>query len=179
MKKITFPTWITILRIVLVVPFVMTIMWYSEVSLWLALGIFLLASFSDFLDGFLARKFNLTSDMGAFLDPLADKILVNTAFICFAVLGMVPYFVPMIFIARDFMVDGVRMAAARSGKTISAAWAGKWKTAVQMVAIVILIMTMIFPQILWLKVGSVLTGVALVLSVWSGVEYLTKWVKKR
>ena len=186
MKKITVATWVTLIRVILVVPFVVFLMVGGKAGTILALATFVVASLSDALDGYLARSRGEVSNMGAFLDPLADKMLVNSAFVCLAVLEVVPVLVPVIFICRDFAVDGIRMMSAREGKTVSASILGKLKTASQMVVTVMLLLERAvlanidlasFNLTVWMVVHTV-EMVILVLAVTfcllSGAEYVSK-----
>lgn len=183
-KKLTVPTILTLGRIVLVVPFVILLVRGTKTSVLVALAIFIVAALSDLVDGFLARKLKQVTDLGAFLDPLADKMLVNAAFICLAVMRVCPYWVPIIFVCRDFAVDGVRMMMARKGETVSAGILGKVKTAVQMLAFVTEISLVIVSSeaqivqfYVWF-VGMVSVYLAVSLSILSGVQYLYDGIKR-
>lgn len=137
------PNKITIARVVLIplmviIPFFHLdneLIWGITVGNLLCLVIFLLASFTDFLDGHLARKNNMVTNFGKFLDPLADKLLVAAALIMLVESGIIPAWIPIIILAREFSVSGIRMLAASEGKVIAASWYGKVKTVSQMVAI--------------------------------------------
>ncbi len=137
------PNKITIARVVLIplmviIPFFHLdgeLIWGITTGNLLCLVIFLLASFTDFLDGHLARKNNMVTNFGKFLDPLADKLLVAAALIMLVESGIIPAWIPIIILAREFCVSGIRMVAASEGKVIAASWYGKVKTVSQMVAI--------------------------------------------
>ena len=149
------------------------------------LAIFLLASFTDFLDGHLARKNNMVTTFGKFLDPIADKLLVLAAMIMLVEMGQIPAWIPIIIAAREFIVSGIRMLAAGEGNVIAASWLGKIKTVSQMIAISLAFVdTSHFMKFL----GGEMTGMALALNVlmslamlvsvittiWSGIDYFIK-----
>ncbi len=137
MKNMNTPNKLTVMRVVLVpvylVLFLYTDLWYA------ALIVFVTASLTDFLDGHLARKHNLVTNFGKFMDPLADKLLVTTALICFTAVGQLPAVVAIIVVGRDLAVDGLRMIAASQNIVMAAGWSGKIKTAVTMVSICLMI----------------------------------------
>lgn len=130
--------------------------------------IFAVASFTDFLDGYLARKNNLVTDFGKFMDPLADKCLVTAAMLWFVEIGQMPAWALLIVIVREFAVSGLRMIAADKGRVIAAGWSGKVKTASTMVCIVL----MLLPIGYW--VNSICVAVIVLTTLYSGVEYFTK-----
>ena len=151
----------------------------------IVLIIFLVASFTDFLDGYLARKNNLVTTFGKFLDPIADKLLVLSALIMLVEQGIIPAWIPIIIAAREFIVSGIRMLAAGEGNVIAASWLGKVKTVSQMVAIALAFLsTNTFMQF----IDGTLAGGALVLNIlmsagmlisvittiYSGVDYFIK-----
>jgi CDP-diacylglycerol--glycerol-3-phosphate 3-phosphatidyltransferase len=133
--KMNTPNMLTIMRVILVPVFFFCIYWNRYV----ALAVFIIASLTDFLDGYLARKNNEITNFGKFMDPLADKLLVTTALICFAGMGQIPAWVPIIVVGRDLAVDGLRMVAASQNIVMAAGWSGKIKTAVTMVGICVMI----------------------------------------
>jgi CDP-diacylglycerol--glycerol-3-phosphate 3-phosphatidyltransferase len=133
---------LTILRIVLIIPFIIVLK-YSPDNLALKIGafcIFGLASITDFLDGYLARKHNMVSDFGKLMDPLADKILVISAFIIFVELSYIPSWMIIVIITREFLITGIRTLAAAKGDVIAAGNLGKWKTTTQMIGIMLIIL---------------------------------------
>ena len=131
------PNKLTMLRILLIPVFMVVLYWGFPGATWVALAIFIIASFTDMLDGKIARKYNLVTDFGKFADPLADKLLTTTAFLYMLVDGVCDPVVLAIILAREFAVSGLRMVAAGApgGKVIAANMWGKVKTALQMLTI--------------------------------------------
>lgn len=133
--------------------------------------LFIIASFTDFLDGKIARKRNIVTDYGKFLDAIADKVLVNSVLIIFAVKGVISPIIPVAIIFRDTVVDSIRMMASTKGVVIAAGKAGKFKTAFMMVGLVLTFFYNL-PFELWnIDVATILLILATVLSIYSGVEY--------
>ncbi|MDO4747154.1 MAG: CDP-diacylglycerol--glycerol-3-phosphate 3-phosphatidyltransferase, partial [Candidatus Saccharibacteria bacterium] len=139
----TGPTYLTILRMLLSVVFLVFATLPDTWARITALVIFIIASITDKIDGHWARKSKQVTDLGAFLDPLADKMLINLAFLALVYLGVVPLWVFAIILVRDFAVDGMRMMAARNKITIAASFFGKLKTTVQMITLIILLLNLI------------------------------------
>ena len=137
-----------------------------------AAAIFILASITDFLDGKIARKYNLVTNFGKFMDPLADKLLVCSAMICLIQTGQLAAWIVVIIIAREFIISGFRLIASDNGVVIAASYWGKFKTTFQMLMVIVLILNiqMSFFQIL----GVILTYVALILTVVSLIDYIVK-----
>ncbi len=135
---------------------------------WIALAVFIVASLTDFVDGYIARHCNQVSDFGKFLDPLADKLLVTAAMLVFVQWGRMPSWAVMIVLTREFAVSGLRMVAASGGKVLAAGWSGKIKTFSTMVGLCFM---MVFP-ILWLD--WLVIAVITVTTLYSGVEYFVK-----
>lgn len=160
---------LTMLRVVMIPAFVIVLYADFEGCRYVALALFAIASFTDFLDGYIARSRNLVTDFGKFMDPLADKVLVMTAMLMFVSWGQMPAWVLAVVLARELAVSGLRMIAATEGKVIAAAWSGKVKTASTMVCIIILMLLPIPPVL-----NTVCWGIILVTTVYSGVEYFTK-----
>jgi CDP-diacylglycerol--glycerol-3-phosphate 3-phosphatidyltransferase len=165
----TTATKITLLR-VLMIPAYMVFMYLSSgqpgLWMWLALGIFILASVTDFVDGYIARKYNQVSDFGKFLDPLADKLLTLAAMAMFCQWGSFPAWALMIVLTREFAVSGLRMVAGPKGKVIAAGQSGKFKTASSMIGLCFM---MAFPTVVWL--GWAVVALIVITTVYSGVEY--------
>ena len=162
------PNKLTLLRIVLILPFLLVL--YLEVpgASYIALAIFIIASLTDMLDGKIARKYNLITDFGKFADPLADKMLVTAAMIWFVECGQMPGWALLIVILREFAVSGLRMVASDQGRVIAAGWSGKVKTASTMVCIVLMFLPIPAP-LNWACI-AVIVGT----TIWSGVEYFVK-----
>ena len=160
---------ITLIRVAFI-PLYMVLMYLSggEANpwMWASLGVFILASITDFVDGYIARKYHQVSDFGKFLDPLADKLLTVAALVMFCEWGQVPAWALMIILTREFAVTGLRLVAVGKGTVIAAGWSGKVKTASSMVGLCFM---MAFPTCVWLCWTVV--AVIVVTTVYSGIEY--------
>ena len=160
---------ITLARVALI-PLYMVLMYLSGgqagLWMWLALGVFIFASATDFVDGYIARHYNQVSDFGKFLDPLADKLLTIAAMAMFCEWGVFPAWALMIVLTREFAVSGLRMVAGPKGKVIAAGKSGKFKTASTMLGLCV---WMAFPGIA--VVGAIVMWTIVVTTVYSGVEY--------
>ena len=163
---------ITLVRVAFI-PIFMILMYLAGgqpgVWMWIGLGVFILASVTDWIDGHIARKYNQVTDFGKFLDPLADKLLTIAAMCMFCEWGAMPAWALMIVLTREFAVTGLRLVAVGNGTVIAAGWSGKVKTASTMVGLCV---WMAFPTIGWL--GWVVTGVIVVTTLYSGVEYFVQ-----
>ncbi|MBQ7891804.1 MAG: CDP-diacylglycerol--glycerol-3-phosphate 3-phosphatidyltransferase [Erysipelotrichaceae bacterium] len=135
------------------------------------LSLFLVASISDFLDGFIARKFNQITTLGKFIDPIADKALTTTMFILFAIDGIIPPLVVLIMVWRDILVDGIRMMCAERGVVVAAGLLGKAKTVAQMVAIVFVLLNNLPFALVGVPFADIMIWLSVFLSVISGVSY--------
>ena len=167
------PNKLTILRVILI-PFFVVFMLFDitgAADKWIALVIFCVASLTDMLDGKIARKYNLVTNFGKFMDPLADKLLVCTALICLTSMNRLNVIVVLVIIAREFIISGFRLVASDNGIVIAASYWGKFKTVSQMALIIVLIMDL---GGVWNVVGTVLTWVALILTVVSLIDYIAK-----
>ena len=167
------PNKLTILRVILI-PFFVVFMLFDitgAADKWIALVIFCVASLTDMLDGKIARKYNLVTNFGKFMDPLADKLLVCTALICLTSMNRLNVIVVLVIIAREFIMSGFRLVASDNGIVIAASYWGKFKTVSQMALIIVLIMDL---GGVWNVVGTVLTWVALLLTVVSLIDYIAK-----
>lgn len=137
-----------------------------------ALVIFCVASFTDYLDGHIARKYHLVTNFGKFMDPLADKLLVGSAAICLVALGRIPAWVVVILIGREFVISGFRLIAAEKGTVIAASYWGKVKTVCQMAMTIFLILHLDMPA--WRTIEQILIWASTILTVVSLVDYLAK-----
>lgn len=171
--KMNTPNKLTMLRMILI-PFFLAFLMGGipvEGAKWFALGIFVIASLTDMLDGYLARRDNLITNFGKFMDPLADKLLVCSALIAFVDLKVIPTWIVMVIIAREFIISGFRLVASDNGVVIAAGIWGKCKTVCQMAMIIVLIADLggVFDRI-----GQALIWVSLVLTVISLADYLVR-----
>lgn len=167
------PNKLTVLRIIMV-PFFVFFMLTDvggAANKWIALVLFCVASLTDMLDGKIARKYNLVTNFGKFMDPLADKLLVCSAMICMIELGQLPAWIVIVIIAREFIISGFRLVASDNGIVIAASYWGKFKTVFQMAMIIVLIMDLggVFDLI-----GNVLVWIALALTIISLIDYIVK-----
>lgn len=162
------PNKLTLLRIIMIPVFVVLLYLDFPFNNLVALAVFILASITDTLDGYIARKYNLITDFGKFMDPIADKLLVTAAMLVFVDWHMMPAWVVIVVVAREFIVSALRLVAANNGRVIAAGWSGKVKTASTMICICIMLLGL--PQ--W--VNAVCSAVILVTTAYSGIEYLVK-----
>jgi len=133
--------------------------------------LFIIASLTDFLDGYIARKYKLVTDFGKFLDAIADKVLVNSVLIILAAQGFISVIIPVVVVSRDILVDAIRMIASNNGKVIAAGKSGKVKAALLMIGIALTLFYNLPFQIYNLNVSNVILLLATVLAVYSGLEY--------
>lgn len=176
MSAINIPTWITLFRLFLIPVMVIVLAWEFPSHRELGAAVFLLISVSDFWDGYLARKWNQTSRLGAFLDPVADKVAVG------AMLVMLVYLEPqawiaipaLIIVGRELMISGLREWMADQGlrDSIQVGWVGKWKTSFQTLAIGLMIYKEPSYGVPWYEGGLVCLYIAMVLTLWSMISYL-------
>ena len=165
------PNKLTTFRVVLI-PFFIFFLMTERIpfSKWIALAIFCIASLTDFFDGYLARKWNMVTNFGKFMDPLADKLLVCSAIIAFTAMDRMPAWIVIIIVAREFIISGFRLIAAEKGVVIAASYWGKFKTASQMFMIILFIINI---DALYIP-GQVLMYIALALTVISLIDYIIK-----
>lgn len=166
------PNKLTIARVIMIPFFVLFLLTGlgGEASKWIALAIFIIASLTDLLDGHIARKYNLVTNFGKFMDPLADKLLVCAAMICLVEMGRLPAWIVIVIISREFIISGFRLIASDNGRVIAASYWGKFKTTFQMLMICLMIadiaqIAVVTAAVMW---------IALVLTVVSLVDYLVK-----
>ena len=170
------PNKLTVVR-VLMIPF---FVWFMLPSLGgemaasksIALAIFCIASLTDLLDGKIARKYNLVTNFGKFMDPLADKLLVGAAMICLVEMGRLPAWIVIVIISREFIISGFRLIASDNGIVIAASYWGKFKTVFQMAMIIVLIAA--FEGSVFEVVEQILIWVSLILTIVSLVDYIRK-----
>ena len=164
------PNKLTMLRMAMIPAFVIFMMVPFAAGRYIALVIFIAASLTDTADGYIARKYNLVTDFGKFMDPLADKLLVCSAMICLVHTDEIPFWIVIIIIAREFIISGFRLVAADNGIVIAASMWGKVKTVCQMVMVIVILLNL--PQLHILEV--ILIYASLVLTVVSLVDYIAK-----
>lgn len=184
MQKMNLPNKLTIFRVILIVPFILLLLghvneWEWFVSLfggmetyvdYIALAIFIIASLTDLIDGKIARKYNLVTNFGKFMDPLADKLLVCAALIALVEMGRIPSWIVIIIISREFIISGFRLIASDNNVVIAASYWGKFKTTFQMVMVCLMIADIPQLQI----VTNIIMWIALALTVISLIDYLVK-----
>lgn len=165
------PNKLTMFRVILIPFFIVFLLVpITPYDKWIALAIFIVASLTDLLDGKIARKYNLVTNFGKFMDPLADKLLVCSALICLIELNRIPSWMVIIIIAREFIISGFRLVASDNGVVIAASYWGKFKTTFQMAAVCLMIadipaLNLVTQIVLW---------IAVVLTVVSLIDYLVK-----
>jgi CDP-diacylglycerol--glycerol-3-phosphate 3-phosphatidyltransferase len=164
---------ITLLRIFMIPIFMAAVLIREEYAQIIALIIFILASITDSIDGYVARKYNQSTNFGIFLDPIADKLLVTAALLVFVERGQMPSWAAMIIIAREFAVTGLRLIAVEEGKVIAAAMSGKIKTAVSIVCICIMLLPL-HVKTLVTVIDTVCYIIITAVTLWSGIEYFVK-----
>ncbi len=165
------PNKLTMFRVILIPFFVVFLLVdITPADNWIALAIFIVASLTDMLDGMIARKYNLITNFGKFMDPLADKLLVCSALVCLVELERIPAWVVIIIIAREFIISGFRLIASDNGVVIAASYYGKFKTTFQILMICLMIadieaISMLTMIVMW---------IAVILTVVSLIDYLVK-----
>ena len=167
------PNKLTTLRVIMIPFFVFFLLWQNGENYtfrMIALALFIIASLTDLLDGKIARKYNLVTNFGKFMDPLADKLLVCSALICLIELNALPAWMVIIIISREFIISGFRLIASDNGVVIAASYWGKFKTTFQMVSVVLLILDI--PALAF--VTTICVWIALVLTFVSLVDYIYK-----
>ncbi|MCM1144023.1 MAG: CDP-diacylglycerol--glycerol-3-phosphate 3-phosphatidyltransferase [Blautia sp.] len=165
------PNKLTMFRVILIPFFVLfMLVEITSVDKWIALAIFIIASLTDLLDGKIARKYNLVTNFGKFMDPLADKLLVCSALICLVAMDKIPAWMVIVIIAREFIISGFRLIASDNGVVIAASYWGKFKTTFQMVMICLLIADIEAISVL----TTIVMWIAVLLTVISLIDYLVK-----
>lgn len=167
------PNKLTILRVILIPFFVAALMMdggMNQTGRYIAAVIFIIASLTDMLDGKIARKYNLVTNFGKFMDPLADKLLVCSALVCLVAVDRIPAWMVIVIIAREFIISGFRLVASDNGVVIAASYWGKFKTTFQIIMICLMIADLAALQLL----TTIVTWVAVILTIVSLVDYLVK-----
>lgn len=167
------PNKLTILRVIMIPFFVFSLLVYdgtNQCLRYVAAVIFVVASLTDLLDGKIARKYNLVTNFGKFMDPLADKLLVCSALICMVELNQLPAWMVIVIISREFIISGFRLVASDKGVVIAASYWGKWKTTFQMIGVVLLILNIEKLSV----VTTIVIWIALILTVISLIDYIVK-----
>lgn len=163
------PNKLTIFRCILIVPFVFLLLNGYDFA---AVIVFVVASLTDLLDGKIARKYNLVTNFGKFMDPLADKLLVCSALICLVEMKRLPAWIVCIIIAREFIISGFRLIASDNGVVIAASYWGKFKTTFQMLMVIVLMLNI--QNNVMILTGQILIWVSLALTVISLIDYIAK-----
>lgn len=167
------PNKLTVLRVILIPFFVVSLLWdggENQIFRIVAAVIFIVASLTDMLDGKIARKYNLVTNFGKFMDPLADKLLVCSALICMIELEQIPAWMVIVIISREFIISGFRLVASDNGVVIAASYWGKFKTTSQMIAVVLMIFNIEALSVL----TTAMIWIALILTIVSLVDYIAK-----
>ncbi len=163
---------ITFVRVLMIPAYLLTMYLSSGTAgtwMYVSLAIFIIASLTDFVDGYIARHYNQTTDFGKFLDPLADKLLVLSAMSMFCQWGVFPAWALMIVLTREFAVTGLRLVAVQKGTVIAAGWSGKVKTASTMVGLCIMMALPGIPILNWVVIAVIVAT-----TVYSGAEYFVQ-----
>lgn len=178
------PNKLTVFRVILIVPFVLLLLggyaqwgWLSAIlggaiayTDYIALVIFIIASLTDLLDGKIARKYNLVTNFGKFMDPLADKLLVCSALICLIEMGRIPSWIVIIIISREFIISGFRLVASDNNVVIAASYWGKFKTTFQMIMVCLMLVNIPALEL----ITQIVMWIATILTVVSLVDYVVK-----
>ena len=178
------PNKLTVFRVILIIPFVILLLggyaqwgWFTAlfggilgITDYIALVIFIIASLTDLLDGKIARKYNLVTNFGKFMDPLADKLLVCSAMICLIEMGRIPAWVVIIIISREFIISGFRLVASDNNVVIAASYWGRFKTTFQMTMVCLMIANISALEVL----TQIIMWIALILTIVSLIDYLVK-----
>lgn len=168
------PNKLTLTRVCMIPIFAFFMLWQPDNRLHqiIALAIFCIASITDWFDGYLARKHNLITNFGKFMDPLADKLLVCSALVCLSSTGRLPAWVTLIIIAREFIISGFRLVASDNNIVIAASWWGKFKTVFQMIMVILLLVN--FTHSFFTIAINVITMISVALTIISLIDYIWK-----
>ena len=170
------PNKLTVARMI-IVPFLVVFLltgWGGDANRYISLALFVVASVTDWFDGYLARKNNQVTNFGKIMDPLADKLLVAAALICLVQLGDVPAWIAILILGREFAVTGLRSVAAAEGIVVAASKLGKFKTVTQMIALILLILKADVVAVTGYNIGMIFLYLALFMTLYSGIDYFVK-----
>ena len=171
--EMNLPNKLTLMRVVLIPIFLLVLFLMQEpYNRYIATAIFVVASVTDFLDGYIARKYNMVSNFGKFMDPLADKLLVMAALVSMVAMKDLPAWVVIVILAREFAITGFRTLAMEANIVMAASWWGKIKTTTQMIMIILVLLQL--PFACMPVVENVLVWLAVIFTVVSGVDYIVK-----
>lgn len=176
-KVLMHPNSLTMFRVMSVPLLIVLLLFDNRITAALAAFVFSVAAITDYLDGYIARRYGLVSNLGKILDPLADKMLVSTAFIMLIPLDRVPAWIVCVIIGRELAITGFRNIISDHGDDASASMLGKYKTGFQIAAIIPLIIHFRYFGIDFHQIGTLLVWIALVFTLWSGVDYIVRFRK--
>ncbi len=171
------PNFLTMFRIAAAPGIILLLTFPNRFTAFVAAMLFSLAAISDYLDGYLARRWGLVSTFGKVMDPVADKLVVSFSFIMMVSLGWIPAWIVCIIIGRELAISGLRSVVAVSGEDISASWLGKYKTGFQIAAIIPLLLHFSYFGINFHAIGMFFLWGALIYTIWSGADYFIKFRK--
>ncbi len=177
LKDLNLPNGLTLIRIMLVPVFYFVVIFDTKFTNILATYIFVFASITDFVDGYIARKYKLVTKTGKILDPIADKILVAASFIALIELERIPGWIVVIILGREFIVGALRDYASSEGVVIPAGWSGKFKTVFQMLAIGFLVYKQDLLNLPVFTIGHILLYISVIISIYSAIDYYIKYFK--
>jgi CDP-diacylglycerol--glycerol-3-phosphate 3-phosphatidyltransferase len=179
MNNKNIPLVLTLSRILLAIPISIGLSLQNETLNWICVVLFYLASITDYYDGYFARRLNAVTNLGKFLDPVADKILVSCVLTVLVALHKVDIWMVILFIARDTLIGGIRATASADGIVISAQTTGKWKAALQMISIPLLMVNDLHVYIPTQKIGYFLLWFSVCLSLLSGWQYIQLYMRSK
>jgi CDP-diacylglycerol---glycerol-3-phosphate 3-phosphatidyltransferase len=179
MNNKNIPLSLTLFRIILTIPIVIFLSFRNETLNWLCVVLFYIASVTDYYDGFYARKLNAVTNLGKFLDPVADKILVSSVLVVLVFLQKVDIWMVILFISRDTLIGGIRAAASADKVIIDAQATGKWKAALQMISIPLLMVNDLHLYFPTQKIGYSLLWFSVGLSLLSGWQYIQLYLNSK
>ena len=174
MKNMNLPNKLTLLRVCMIPLFMIFALIENTPCQLIAVLVFLAASLTDYLDGYIARKCNLVTDFGKFMDPIADKLLVMSAMVILVSQNRMPAWVCVVMLAREFIISGFRLVAAGKGTVIAAGMTGKIKTVTQIIAIILLMLNNFPFHYIGIPMDHIMEAVCVFFTIWSGTDYIVK-----